>query len=67
MKSKNSKAKINPSDNPIIGQPKDVFDMVNKYGTYEIQPTCDSDNEFPAISQGMPTDIKQISKKFRKK
>ncbi|MCQ2455232.1 MAG: hypothetical protein MJ090_03735 [Clostridia bacterium] len=38
----------------IHGQPHDTFDMVNKYGTYEIQPTADSDNEFPHISQGNP-------------
>ena len=34
----------------------DAFDMVNRYGTYEIQPTADSDNEFPKISQGLPED-----------
>ncbi len=39
----------------IIGQPETVYDMVNKYGTYEIQPTNDSDNEYPMISQGLPT------------
>ena len=37
----------------IYGQPKDAFELVNKYGTYEIQPTNDSDNEYPAIAQGM--------------
>lgn len=31
---------------------KNAFDMVNSYGTYEIQPTADTDNLFPAISQG---------------
>lgn len=38
----------------ILGQPETLFDLVNKYGTYEIQPTSDSGNEFPAISQGLP-------------
>ncbi len=38
----------------ILGQPETEFDMVNKYGTYEIQPTADSDNEFPTIAQGLP-------------
>lgn len=28
-----------------------AFDMVNKYGTYNIQPTADTDNEYPAIAQ----------------
>ena len=36
----------------------DAFDMVNKYGTYEIQPTADSENEFPKISQGLPLNEK---------
>lgn len=30
----------------------DAFDMVNRYGTYNIQPTADTENEFPAIKQG---------------
>ncbi len=38
----------------------DVFDMVNKYGTYNIQPTNDTDNTFPAIAQG-------LAKKHRRK
>lgn len=36
--------------------PKDAFDMVNEYGTYEIQPTADTQNTFPAIAQGLPKD-----------
>ncbi|MBQ7102327.1 MAG: hypothetical protein IJN81_11865 [Clostridia bacterium] len=31
----------------------DAFDMVNKYGTYNIQPTNNTDNTFPAIAQGL--------------
>lgn len=38
----------------IGGQPQTPFDMVNKYGTYEIQPTADTNNDFPAIAQGLP-------------
>lgn len=30
-----------------------AFDMVNKYGTYNIQPTNNTDNTFPAIAQGL--------------
>ena len=43
-----------PSSTPIFGQPADCYDMVNKYGTYNIQPTNESENEFPAIAQGLP-------------
>lgn len=38
----------------VGGMPEDTFDMLHKYGTYNIQPTCDSDNEFPEIAQGLP-------------
>ena len=52
---KNKKSKeINTeiSSTSVIGEPETVFDMINKYGTYEIQPTADTDNEFPCIAQG---------------
>lgn len=46
------------SDTPSVeycqGQPMNCNDMVNKYGTYEIQPTADTENEFPKIAQGLP-------------
>ncbi len=38
----------------IQGQPHTAFEQVNKYGTYEIQPTNDSDQRFPEIAQGLP-------------
>lgn len=38
----------------IYGQPETVQELVHKYGTYEIQPTQDSDNEFPQIATGLP-------------
>lgn len=38
----------------IEGQPETAFDMVNKYGTYNIQPTAESGNLFPTIAQGLP-------------
>ena len=53
-KVKNEKKDRTPSSTPIIGQPQTAFALINKYGTYEIQPTADSDNEYPTIAQGMP-------------
>lgn len=50
-----------PSSNDYSKHPDDSFDLVNKYGTYEIQPTADTDNPFPHIAQGL------AQKKFRKK
>lgn len=43
---KNKRKKISERDCPapsaasVTGEPEDVFDMVNKYGTYNIQPTA---------------------------
>ena len=34
---------------PVLGEPVDVWDQVNKYGTYEVQDTVDTDNVFPTI------------------
>ena len=35
--------------NPVLGEPVDVWEQVNKYGTYEVQDTMDTDNTFPTI------------------
>ncbi len=43
-----------PMMNPFFGQPDSAFDLVNKYGTYNIQPTNEQENPFPAIAQGLP-------------
>lgn len=47
--------------NNVVSQPETVYELINKYGTYEIQPTADSDNDFPKIAQGLP---KQESRKI---
>ena len=54
MKNNKKSKEINKeiSSTAIIGEPETVFDMINKYGTYEIQPTADTDNKFPTIAQG---------------
>ena len=46
--------KENPSAEAIFGSPESCYEYVNKYGTYNIQPTADSDYDFPAIAQGLP-------------
>ncbi len=54
-KIKNKKQDQQVSVNNIVSQPQDsVYELINKYGTYEIQPTADSDNDFPKIAQGLP-------------
>ena len=44
-----------PMMNPFFGQPESTFDLINKYGTYNIQPTNEQENPFPAIAQALPT------------
>ncbi len=39
----------------VYGQPETVQELLHKYGTYEIQPTQDSDNVFPTIGTGLPS------------
>ena len=53
---KKSKEKVDlstPSANSVMGQPGTAFELINKYGTYNIQPTNDSGNAFPKIAQGI--------------
>lgn len=50
---KNKKKMSNMTDiNTTNGNPDTAFDMVNRYGTYEIQPTANTHNTYPAIAQG---------------
>ena len=37
---------------PAEGDPLNALELINRYGTYEIQPTADSHQFFPAIAQG---------------
>lgn len=65
---KNKREKISERDCPtpsaasVTGEPEDVFDTVNKYGTYNIQPTAQTENAFPYISQGLPKKSKNNKK-----
>ena len=43
------------SSEDVRDTPETVFEQINKYGTYEIQPTADRADFFPAIAQGLPT------------
>ena len=44
----------------------DSFAQASKFGTYEIQPTNDTDNFYPAISQGLSQEDAQMIKKEKK-
>lgn len=47
---------------PIIDQPENVSELINKYGTYEIQPTADTENLYPAIAQELGKKGRNIEK-----
>ena len=53
---------LTPSANSVQGQSQNAFELINKYGTYNIQPTNDSDNEFPEIAQGLSQSSKRTQK-----
>lgn len=44
-----------PMAHAHFGQPEDVGDLLNKYGTHNIQPTNEQENPFPAIMQALPS------------
>ena len=43
--------------------PETPYEMVNKYGTYDIQPTAETANSFPTIAQGLPKHRTKLSTK----
>lgn len=45
--------------------PETVEDLVNTYGTYNIQPTANNENDFPAIAQGFPKSFERDLKFYR--
>lgn len=52
MKNEKKKSTITPSLHRDIGIPETAFDMINRFGTYEIQATAETENQYPAIAQG---------------
>ncbi len=49
---KNKKTDSMSITNVRSGNPETASDLINYYGTYEIQPTANTDNTYPAIAQG---------------
>ena len=45
--------KQHPPTERVPGMPDSTGDVINKYGTYELQPTCGTENDYPQIAQGM--------------
>ena len=47
------------SSTPTGGLPETAYEMVTNYGTYEIQATADTENQYPAIAQGYNRKMKK--------
>ena len=54
---------------PVLGEPVDVWEQVNKYGTYEVQDTVETDNVFPTIGYegSAQSCVDMANKQIRKK
>ncbi len=69
-KSKKTSEKIfpeTPSMSAVNSDPDDVSELINSFGTYNIQPTNASADNYPAISQGLDKERKEKSVKMRNK
>ncbi len=51
-KHENIKPVVDVSSVPVMGLPETAFEMVNRYGTYNIQSTAETENMYPAVAQG---------------
>ena len=43
-----------PDVHSFSSPPENVRELINMYGTYNIQPTSDTENLFPLIAPGLP-------------
>ncbi len=61
--SKSKKERFNPpleiSVQGYAPPPETCEEMINTFGTYNIQPTANSEQAFPAIAQATPKRLKQ--------
>ncbi len=44
--------------------PESCEEQINVYGTHNIQPTANTDNDFPAIAQGATPEMEKRTHKF---
>ena len=56
------KYRENPSLMKVTPPPETPLELVNKYGRCNVQGTCDTENEYPQIAQGL---AKTTPKKHR--
>lgn len=61
MKRKHRGHDLAPQLHSFPGVPRSRFDLVNRYGTYNIQPTTDTENLFPLIGPELPERWRYLS------
>ncbi len=64
VEKENFNVPLDISSTPFNATPETAEEIVNAYGTYNIQPTADSDNYYPAIAQSETKNMKNKPKKF---
>ena len=50
-----------PDIHQFSSPPESVGELINMYGTYNVQRTCDTDNLFPMIGHALPTQWKGMA------
>ena len=50
-----------PDVHSFSSPPENVRELINMYGTYNIQPTSDTENLFPLIAPGLPEQWKRMA------
>lgn len=65
MKKKNVYPEPDNNTEEIPDRPLTAGELIHKYGTYEIQPTAESENDFPMIAQGLSKhqDLQKLGRK----
>ena len=65
MKRKNVFPEPDNNTEGIPDRPLTAGEPIHKYGTYEIQPTAESENDFPMIAQGLSKhqDLRKLGRK----
>ena len=64
MKQKKNEFNTELSVEKFTRNPETVDEMLNSYGTYNIQPTAVNENDFPAIAQGENKRMKERPQEF---
>ena len=50
-----------PDVHAFSGPPENCFEQINRYGTYQVQDTCDTDNLFPLIGHRLPSQWRNMA------